>query len=51
LDSVLAPVAEERGVGLMSASPLHMRMLSETGPPPWHPAPESVKSAARKVVE
>jgi L-galactose dehydrogenase len=51
LDSVLASVAEERSVGLMSASPLHMRMLSPSGPPPWHPAPESVKEAAHKVVE
>jgi L-galactose dehydrogenase len=51
LDRVLAPVAEQRGVGLMSASPLHMRMLSPSGPPPWHPAPESVKNAARQVVE
>jgi L-galactose dehydrogenase len=51
LDSVLATAAEERGVGLMSASPLHMRMLSPSGPPPWHPAPESVKEAAHKVVE
>ena len=51
LDTVLAPVAEERGVGLMSASPLHMRMLSPSGPPPWHPAPEPVKEAAGRVVE
>ena len=50
LDSRLAPLARERGVGLMNASPLHMRMLSETGPPSWHPAPEEVKQAARRVL-
>ncbi|MEJ7607216.1 MAG: aldo/keto reductase [Bryobacteraceae bacterium] len=35
----------------MNASPLHMRCLSETGPPDWHPAPTEVKQAARKIVE
>ncbi|HYP08134.1 MAG TPA: aldo/keto reductase [Bryobacteraceae bacterium] len=51
LDDVLAPLARERKVGLINASPLHMRMLSEAGAPPWHPAPEPVKSAARRVVD
>jgi L-galactose dehydrogenase len=36
---------------MINASPLHMGLLSEHGGPPWHPAPEPVKAAARKVVE
>jgi L-galactose dehydrogenase len=51
LDTVLTPVARERNVGLLNASPLHMRLLSDTGPPAWHPAPPEVKEAARRVVE
>jgi L-galactose dehydrogenase len=51
LDAVLTPVAREQNVGLLNASPLHMRLLAETGPPAWHPAPREVKEAARRVVE
>jgi L-galactose dehydrogenase len=51
LDSVLTPVAKERNIGLISASPLHMRMLSDDGAMPWHPAPEAVKQAAKQVVQ
>lgn len=51
LDTVLTPIARERNVGLLNASPLHMRLLSDTGPPAWHPAPPEVKKAARRVVE
>lgn len=51
LDLEVTPFAREHGVGLLSASPLHMRLLSDTGAPPWHPAPAEVKEAARKVVE
>lgn len=51
LDRVLTPAVAERNIGLISASPLHMRLLTETGPPAWHPAPEQVKAAAQQVVE
>ena len=51
LDHILTPVARERHIGLLNASPLHMRMLSDSGAPPWHPAPGPVKDAARQVVE
>jgi L-galactose dehydrogenase len=43
LDRVLTPVAQARGIALINASPLHMRLLSTVGPPSWHPAPELVK--------
>jgi L-galactose dehydrogenase len=50
MDRRLTGIAREREVGLMNASPLHMRMLSDSGAPPWHPAPEPVKEAAKQVV-
>ena len=50
LDAELAPFCEAQGIGLFNASPLHMRALTELGAPAWHPAPDSVKSVARRVV-
>ena len=50
LDEVLTPVVKARGIGLINASPLHMRVLSTVGPPSWHPAPESVKWKGAAVV-
>jgi L-galactose dehydrogenase len=47
LDRVLAPLAEERGIGLVNGSPLHMGVLTHPGPPAWHPAPAPVLAAAR----
>ena len=37
LVSELAPFAQAHGLGLINASPLHMGLLTETGPPAWHP--------------
>jgi L-galactose dehydrogenase len=51
MDRQLTGIARERNIGLLNASPLHMRMLSDSGAPPWHPAPEAVKEAAKRVVE
>lgn len=49
LDGVLAPLAREKGFGLINASPLHMRLLTERGAPDWHPAPRAVAEAARQA--
>ncbi len=46
---VLTPVARERGIGLINASPLHMGVLTERGAPHWHPAPEEVLRAGRQA--
>ena len=43
----LLPVAERHGVGVINASPLAMGLLTNQGPPPWHPAPPAVKDACR----
>lgn len=40
---------EERGIGVINASPLSMGLLSERGAPDWHPAPECLREACRKA--
>lgn len=50
LDTWLTPALEEREIGLINASPLHMRILTDTEAPAWHPAPKAVKEAGAEVV-
>ena len=40
---------QERGVGIINASPLAMGMLSERGAPAWHPASDHVKQQAQQA--
>lgn len=47
----LVPIAERFGVGVLNASPLAMGLLTNQGPPPWHPAPVEVKAACKKAAE
>jgi aryl-alcohol dehydrogenase-like predicted oxidoreductase len=42
---------EEKGVGIINASPLSMGLLSQRGTPDWHPAPESLKEACARAAE
>lgn len=42
---------EQRGVGVINASPFSMGLLSQHGAPDWHPAPEALKEACRKATE
>jgi len=51
MDEILTPFCREREIGLINASPLHMGILTERGAPAWHPAPEPVKEAGRRVAE
>lgn len=37
------PYLKSKGVGVISASPLSMGLLTDQGPPDWHPAPEKLK--------
>ncbi len=41
---------EERGIGVISASPLSMGLLSQRGVPAWHPAPKSLVEACQRAV-
>ena len=45
----LIPLLNERGVGVVGASPLAMGLLTDAGPPAWHPAPPALKVAARRA--
>jgi len=51
LDQVLMPALRRRGIGLVNASPLHMRVLTVKGAPEWHPAPEAVLEAGRRAAD
>jgi L-galactose dehydrogenase len=51
MDDLLTPFVQRQGLGLINASPLHMGVLSTSGPPPWHPAPAAVKNAGRRIVQ
>lgn len=42
---------EERGIGVINASPFSMGLLSSRGAPDWHPAPESLRDACRRAAE
>ncbi|MHC4618738.1 MAG: aldo/keto reductase [Planctomycetota bacterium] len=49
MDDILTPVIRQKGIGLINASPLHMRVLTDKGWPAWHPAPKQVFEVAREV--
>lgn len=39
----LVPYLKSKGIGVISASPLAMGLLTESGPPEWHPASSELK--------
>lgn len=39
----LMPYLKSKGIGVISASPLAMGLLTESGPPEWHPASAELK--------
>lgn len=47
----LLPACEGRGVGVLNASPLGMGLLTNQGPPAWHPAGDDIKAACRAAAE
>jgi L-galactose dehydrogenase len=51
MDERLTPLATQRKIGLINASPLLMGLLAPSGPPPWHPAPMSLRRASMKILE
>lgn len=42
---------EQRGIGVINASPLSMGLLSRRGVPAWHPATKRLVDACRRAVE
>lgn len=47
----LVPVLEQRGIGLLNASAAAMGLLSNSGPPDWHPAGPEIRTACRAAAE
>jgi L-galactose dehydrogenase len=45
----LLPYLQEKQVGVINASPFAMGLLTEQGPPVWHPAPESIRAACARA--
>jgi aryl-alcohol dehydrogenase-like predicted oxidoreductase len=43
VNRLLFIVLQEKGVGVINASPLAMGLLTEQGPPTWHPASNEIK--------
>jgi L-galactose dehydrogenase len=47
----LIPYLQQKGAGIISASPLSMGLLTERGAPEWHPAPVELKQACARAAE
>ena len=47
----LIPALEDKNVGIISASPLSMQLLTNKGAPDWHPADNEIKAACVKAAE
>jgi aryl-alcohol dehydrogenase-like predicted oxidoreductase len=45
----LIPDLQDEGVGIINASPLSMRLLTDEGPPDWHPASADIKRACARA--
>ena len=43
------PFFGERGIGVLNASPLSMGLLTEAGPPAWHPASAQLRAACAEA--
>ena len=40
---------QDKGIGVISASPLSMALLTHQGPPVWHPGSDEIKNACRNA--
>ena len=45
----LMPYLQDKGVGIVGASPLSMGLLTERGTPDWHPATDEIKTGCAKA--
>ena len=42
---------EEKGIGVINASPFSMGLLTERGAPDWHPAPKPLQGLCKKAMQ
>lgn len=45
------PFFKERGVGVINASPVSMGLLSNRGPPSWHPATQDIRDRCHQAAQ
>ena len=45
------PLCQQRGIGVINASPTGMGLLTARGVPSWHPAPPAIVEGCRRAVE
>ena len=45
------PYFHEKGVAILNSAPLAMRLLSDEGPPDWHPAPPDLKAKCAEAAK
>jgi L-galactose dehydrogenase len=50
MDKYLTPFCREQEIGLINASPVHQRLLTEKGPPQWHRSSKAVLAVHPKLV-
>ncbi|XP_033762941.1 L-galactose dehydrogenase-like [Pecten maximus] len=43
------PFFEKSGTGVINASPVSMGLLTDRGPPDWHPAPDNIKRSCAEA--
>ena len=46
----ILPLLKDKRTGVINAAPLGMGLLTEKGPPKWHPAPSKVRDLCTKAV-
>jgi L-galactose dehydrogenase len=51
MDQVLTPFTKEKGIGLINASPLHCRVLTDKGAPDWHWASKEILEIGKKAAD
>jgi L-galactose dehydrogenase len=47
----LLPLLNDKHIGVINAAPLAMGLLTEKGPPSWHPAPAEMRDVCRQAVQ
>lgn len=47
----LMPLLKEKGIGLINASANSMGLLTNRGPPKWHPATEEIRNVCAEAVK
>lgn len=47
----ILPYLEKKGVGVITASPLAMGLLTDNGPPDWHPASADLRASCKEAAD